>query len=137
MAEALLKHMCVGKYDVHSAGTNPTEVRPEAVEAMAELGLDISGYQSKSADEFRDKEIDYVITVCDNAKKSCPTFPAGTNRIHRAFEDPAAVTGDPETVLKAFKEVRNEINMYLAEFLRAIEPADPPEPEQAPPSEGA
>jgi arsenate reductase len=120
MAEGLLKHMCSGKYDVYSAGTEPGEVRPEAIAALKELHLDISDYRSKSVDEFADKEIDYVLTVCDNARRSCPHFPAKTNVIHKSFDDPAAVEGDEATRLKAFKKVRDEINMYLPMFLEGI-----------------
>jgi arsenate reductase len=121
MAEGLLKHMCAGKYDVYSAGTEPSEVRPEAVAALRELALDISDYRSKSVDEFAGKDIDYVLTVCRNARRNCPYFPAKTNTIHKSFDDPAAVEGDEATRLKAFKKVRDEINMYLSEFLKHID----------------
>src|SRR5438034_1581290 len=94
MAEALLKHICGDEYDIHSAGTHPWVVRPGAIEAMAEIGLDISANRSKSVDEFKDREIDYVLTVCDNAKSECPRFPARTKLIHHAFEDPVYAIGD-------------------------------------------
>jgi arsenate reductase (thioredoxin) len=115
MAEGLLRHMCAGKYEIHSAGTEPSQVRPEAIEAMNEINLDISGHRSKSIEEFTGKEIDYVLTVCDNARTNCPHFPAKTKLFHQSFEDPAEVSGDEETRLKAFKKTRDEINMYLAE----------------------
>lgn len=121
MAEGLLKHMCAGKYEVHSAGTNPGTVRPEAIAAMKEIGLDISDHRSKSVDEFNGREIDYVLTVCDNARANCPHFPAKTKLFHQSFEDPAEVSGDAEAKLKAFKKARDEINMYLAEdFLNKL-----------------
>ncbi len=121
MAEGLLKHITVGEYEVFSAGTKPSIVRPEAIKALKELNLDISENRSKSADEFAGQEIDFVLTVCDNAKESCPHFPAKTKVIHKAFDDPAAVEGNEEERLKAFKKVRDEINMYFAdEFLKEI-----------------
>lgn len=122
MAEGLLKHMCAGKYDVYSAGTQPSEVRPEAIEALKELNLDISNNRSKSVNEFASKEIDFVLTVCNNAKQTCPHFPARTKVFHKSFKDPAEVEGDEETRLKAFKEVRDQINMFFADvFLKDIE----------------
>jgi arsenate reductase len=89
MAEGLLKHITNAKYEVYSAGTKPSIVRPEAIKVLQEIGIDISGNRSKSVDEFAGKEIDYVLTVCDNAKENCPYFPAKTKVIHHSFEDPA------------------------------------------------
>ena len=93
MAEGLLRHEGGAPFEVHSAGTHPTSVRPEAVAVMSELGIDISRHWSKSVDEFRGQEFDFVITVCDNANAACPHFPGNTRRLHWPFEDPAAVTG--------------------------------------------
>ena len=76
MAEGILKHITQNVYDIYSAGTKPSIVRPEAIKALAEIGIDISTNRSKSVDEFADIEIDYVLTVCDNANKNCPYFPA-------------------------------------------------------------
>ncbi|MGI8668231.1 MAG: arsenate reductase ArsC [Aridibacter sp.] len=118
MAEGLLKHICQGKYDIYSAGTKPTIVRPEAIKALSEIGIDISGNRSKSVDEFADKEIDYILTVCDNAKENCPYFPAKTKIIHYTFDDPADVE---ETRVQAFRKVRDQIKAYLPEFIREIE----------------
>lgn len=122
MAEGLLKHICQDKYEIHSAGTKPSIVRPEAIEALTEIGIDISNNRSKSVEEFTDKEIDYVLTVCDNAKENCPYFPAKTKIVHHAFEDPAEIVGDEETRVQAFKKVRDEIQNYLEnEFFKEIE----------------
>ncbi|HMJ07752.1 MAG TPA: arsenate reductase ArsC [Pyrinomonadaceae bacterium] len=122
MAEGLLAHMRQGKYDVFSAGTQPSQVRPEAVSVLAEIGIDISSARSKSVDEFAGREIDYVLTVCDNANENCPYFPAGTTLVHHAFDDPAAVEGDGTTRLEAFRRVRDEIRNYLRdEFINLIE----------------
>jgi arsenate reductase len=113
MAEGILKNICDEAYVINSAGTKPSIVRPEAIAVLAEIGIDISGNRSKSVDEFVDKEIDYVLTVCDNAKGDCPYFPAKTKLIHHAFDDPALVEGDEDTRLAAFRRVRDEINAYL------------------------
>jgi len=85
---------------------------------MGELGIDISGQRSKSVDEFSGRQFDYVLTVCDNAKESCPIFPGKTITLHRNFEDPAAVQGSKEERLAAFRRVRDELRKYLREFSR-------------------
>jgi arsenate reductase len=113
MAEGLLKHITNAKYEVYSAGTKPSIVRPEAIKALQEIGIDISGNRSKSVDEFAGKKIDYVLTVCDNAKENCPYFSAKTKVIHHSFEDPAEANGDEETRLSVFRKVRDEIKDYL------------------------
>ena len=120
MAEGLLKNICEGEYEVYSAGTKPSIVRPEAIKALAELDIDISNNRSKSVDEFADKDIDYVLTVCDNAKETCPYFPAKTKVIHHSFEDPADVEGDEETRVAAFRKIRDEIKEYLPDFLEKL-----------------
>ncbi len=121
MAEGLLKAICGDRYDIYSAGTKPSIVRLEAIEALKEIELDISGNRSKSIDEFSDNEIDFVLTVCDNAKETCPIFPAKTKRIHHAFEDPAEVEGTDNKRLEAFRKVRDGIANYLTEFVKEIE----------------
>ena len=113
MAEGLLKHITQTDYEVYSAGTKPSIVRREAIKVLAEIGIDISEYRSKSVDEFSDKEIHYVMTVCDNARENCPYFPAQTRLIHHSFADPAEVIGDEKTRLSAFRTVRDEIKNYL------------------------
>jgi arsenate reductase len=89
MAEGLLRHIYGDKYEVFSAGTNPTNVNPLAIKAMAEIGIDISKHRSKSVMEFIDQSFDYVITVCGNAQKTCPVFPGEHEKIHWDLEDPA------------------------------------------------
>ena len=115
MTEGLLKHICQNECEVFSAGTKPSIVRPEAIKALAEIGIDISANRSKSVDEFANAEIDYVLTVCDNAREDCPYFPAKTKLVHYSFADPAAVEGDDETRLVAFRRVRDQIQQYLQE----------------------
>jgi arsenate reductase len=117
MAEGLLRHDGGGRFKVSSAGTRPVGVRPEAVEAMREVGVDISGQRSKSVDEFAGQAFDYVITVCDNARESCPVFPEATERVHWSFDDPAAVEGDEAARLAAFRRVRDEIGERLRAWL--------------------
>lgn len=122
MAEGLLRHITQSEYDVYSAGTKPSIVRPEAIEALAEIGIDISGNRSKSVEEFVETKIDYVLTVCDNARENCPYFPAKTKVIHHSFEDPAEVSGDAETRLNAFRKIRDEIKKYFEnDFVKALE----------------
>ena len=117
MAEGLLRHDAGDQYEVESAGVAPSSVRPEAVEAMGEIGIDISNHRSKSADEFTGQQFDFVITVCDNAKESCPVFPGQAKRIHRSFEDPPPETvGDYDSRLTIFRRGRDEIRDWLCEF---------------------
>ena len=116
MAEGLLRHLAGNTLAVASAGVAPTSVRAEAVEVMREAGIDISQQHSKSVDEFVGQDFDYVITVCDNANEQCPLFPAKTKRVHWSIEDPAAVTGDTERRLSAFRKARDEIRTRMQNF---------------------
>jgi arsenate reductase len=116
MAEGLLRHLAGDRFEVFSAGTKPVGLNQNAVQAMSELGIDISGHRSKSVDEFAGQQFDQVITVCDNAKESCPIFPGGGQRIHHSFEDPAAVPGEKQ--LEAFRKVRDQISKWLIDFIR-------------------
>ena len=116
MAEGVLRHDAGDRFEVSSAGTKPSSVRPEAIAAMRELGIDISGHRSKSVDEFDGQRFDYVLTVCDNARESCPVFPGITAAIHHNFEDPATVQESDEGKLAAFRRVRDQLRTFLAEF---------------------
>ena len=118
MAEGLLRHEGGVRFEVFSAGTKPSLVRPEAIFVMGEMGIDISGHRSKSVDEFAGQELDYVITVCDNAKESCPIFPAKTLMMHWPFEDPAGVQGSEDERIAAFRKVRDQIRSRILVFLR-------------------
>lgn len=117
MAEGLLRAMAGERFEVFSAGTQPSRVNPLAITAMNERGIDISAHRSKSLDEFAAERFDYVITVCDHAKESCPVWP-GARAIHRSFEDPAAAEGGEEEKLAVFRRVRDEIERWLGEFIR-------------------
>lgn len=117
MAEGLLRREAGDRFDVFSAGTHPTRVRPETIAVMNEIGIDISGHRSKSIDEFKGLELDVVITVCDNAKEACPVFPGHTQRLHWPFEDPASVEGTLEQRKDAFRKVRDRIRGRIMVFL--------------------
>ena len=119
MAEGLLRDIGGDRFGVASAGVAPTHIRPEAIQVMRDMGIDISKQYSKSVYEFTGQEFDYVITVCDNANEQCPVFPGNTKRIHWSFEDPAAAQGDEETRLGVFRRVRDEILQRLRLFVAA------------------
>lgn len=119
MAEGILRHIAGDRFDVESAGVDPSLVRTEAIEAMREIGIDISGHRSKSVEEFVERNFDYIITVCDNARESCPVFSGEAERIHWSFDDPAAVEGSPEDRLGAFRVARDQIRARLEVFAGA------------------
>ena len=121
MAEGLLRHDGGAAFEVHSAGTKPSLVRPEAIAALREVDIDITSHWSKSVNDFAGQEFDYVITVCDNAKENCPYFPAKTRRIHFSFDDPAGVTGTDDERLAEFRRVRDEIRTWLAGFIQEVQ----------------
>lgn len=120
MAEGLLRNCAGNDFDVASAGVAPSHVRPEAIAAMSEVGIDISHQRSKSVDEYVGKEFDYVITVCDNANEQCPVFPGRTKRLHWSFEDPAAAKGDETARLAVFRRIRDEISERLKTFITEV-----------------
>ncbi|MGE4357110.1 MAG: arsenate reductase ArsC [Candidatus Omnitrophota bacterium] len=117
IAEGLLRHMAKDKFEVFSAGINPTQLNPLAIEVMAEIGVDISKQRSKSIREFLDKNFDYVITLCDNAKQTCPVFPGNYKMIHWNIEDPAGFSGGLEDKYKLFRRIRDEIKKHIIAFL--------------------
>lgn len=117
MAEGLLREMAGDWMEVASAGVSPSDVRWEAVEAMKEIGIDISKHRSKSVDELTAQSFDFVITVCDNAKQNCPVFPGKYHRIHWSIDDPAAVQGDDKTKVAAFRHARNDLRERLQHFI--------------------
>jgi arsenate reductase len=113
MAEGLLRHLAGDRFEVYSAGTEATFVRPQAIEAMSEIGIGISGQKSKTLDEYLGQPFDYVITVCDNANEACPVFPGAKRRLHWSFEDPAAAVGSEEERLRVFRSVRDDIEEHI------------------------
>ena len=117
MAEGLLRHLAGARYDVFSAGTHPVGLHTAAVVAMQELGIDISAQRSKGMEEFIDQAFDYVITVCNQAKESCPRWPHAGHLVHWRFDDPAVVRETAEERRKAFGIVRDQIKTRVEEFL--------------------
>jgi arsenate reductase (thioredoxin) len=118
MAEGLLRHLAGDRFEVMSAGTEATSVRPEATRAMAELGVDISGQESKTLERYLGETFDYVVTVCDDANETCPVFPGAKNRLHWSFRDPSRAEGSEEERLGVFRTVRDDIQDRIRkEFL--------------------
>ena len=113
MAEGLLRHLGNERFEVFSAGTEATFVRPMAIQAMAELGIDISHQQSKTLDRYLVEPFDDVITVCDTAAEACPVFPGATRRRHWSFEDPSKATGSETEQLGVYRQVRDEIRSRI------------------------
>ena len=116
MAEGLLRHDAANCFDVESAGTKASFVRPEAIAVMRELGIDISGHRSKNVDEFAGQPFDYVITVCGNARETCPVFFGKAEKLHHDFDDPSVFNGADEERLALFRRVRDELRAYLRVF---------------------
>ncbi len=117
MAEGLLRHLAGDRFEVASAGTEATSVRPEAIEAMAELGVDISGQSSKTLERYLEEPFDHVVTVCDDANEACPVFPGAKSRLHWSFRDPSRTEGSEEERLEVFRKVRDEIQGRIREEL--------------------
>jgi len=121
MAEGILRAAAGEVVEVHSAGSNPAGyVHPKAIAALAEIGLDISGHTSKHMNEFLDRDIDTVITVCGNADQACPVFPGQVHRHHWPFDDPAHAEGTEEEVMEEFRRVRDEIRRVFEEYGREL-----------------
>jgi arsenate reductase len=120
MAEGLLRHEAGKRFAVESAGTKASFVRPEAIAVMRELGIDISEHRSKNVSEFEGQHFDYLITVCDNARETCPVFFGAAQKLHHNFEDPAALTGSQEERLAGFRRVRDQLRAYLRGFSNGV-----------------
>jgi len=118
MAEALLRERGGVHFEAFSAGLEPSHVHPLAIEAMEEIGIDISGQRAKSLNEYLGKEqFGYLVTVCDHAAATCPTFPGVANRMHWSLTDPAAAEGDREEQLEVFRRVRDRLATLIDEFI--------------------
>ncbi len=111
-----MRHIAGERFEVFSAGIDPTELNPLAIKVMREIGMDISNQKSKSLDVFLDKKLDYVITVCDNAKKICPAFSGKHKNIHWDIEDPAKAKGTEDEKLDFFRRIRDEIKKRGTEW---------------------
>ena len=119
MAQGFLQALAGDRFEVASAGTAATAVRPEAIEVMADLGIDVSHHESKTVDRYLNQEFDWVITVCDEAAEACPTMPGTAQRLHWSLPDPSRTTGDREHRLQVFRAVRDRLHQLIADFVRA------------------
>lgn len=113
MAEAILNSFYGERYEAFSAGSAPTEVNPMTTSVLKEIGMDMSNHYSKGLDLYKDDKFDYVITVCDRAKESCPYFPNGKKRLHKSFRDPSLLKGSPEDIVEGFRKLRDEIKKWI------------------------
>ena len=117
MAEGILRAAAGDLFEVASAGSKPAGyVHPKAIAALGEMGIDISQHESKHLDEFLDRRVDTVITVCGNADQVCPTFPGQVRRYHWGFEDPAHAEGEEEEVMRVFRRIRDEIQLVFEAY---------------------
>src|SRR3989304_226979 len=118
MAEGVLRYLAGDRFEVHSAGTKPKGPGGEAVEGVREIGVDIRGQRSKHVEEYAGRPFDYVITVCDSARQSCPVFPGGGERIHWDVEDPLYAELRGESTVQALRDARDELRTPIEGFLR-------------------
>lgn len=117
MAEGLLRHLGGERFEVFSAGTEATHVRPLAVQVMAEIGIDISKQESKTLERYLQQPFDEVITVCDTAAETCPIFPGAAHRRHWSFPDPSKATGSEAEQLAVYRHVRDAIRARIEQEL--------------------
>jgi arsenate reductase len=117
MAEGLLRALGGERFAAYSAGTEATTVRPPAIEAMAEIGIDISGHESKTLERYLSAPFDAVISVCDDANESCPIFPGAKRRLHWSIPDPSRATGSPEEQRAIYRQVRDHIRARIVQEL--------------------
>lgn len=117
MAEGWLRSLAGDHYEVHSAGTEATQLRPLAIKVMAEVGIDITDQESKTIDRYLAEPWDYVITVCDQASETCPVFPGGKQRLHWSLPDPSKANGTEEQQLAVYRQVRDSIYAHVKRFI--------------------
>jgi arsenate reductase len=121
LAEGILRAAAGDLIEVASAGSKPAGyVHPKSIEVMKEIGIDISGHSSKHLDEFLNRNVDTVITVCGNADQACPMFPGQVNRFHWGFDDPAHATGTEEEILNEFRRVRDQIRLVFESYAAGL-----------------
>ena len=130
MAEGLLRNLGRDRFEAHSAGTEATRVRPEAISVMSELGIDISDQESKTLQRYLGEPFEYVVTVCDDANEACPAFPGARNRLHWSFEDPSRAEGEKGERLAVFRRVRDRIRAHVESLVegKAVRPPAHPQP---------
>jgi arsenate reductase (thioredoxin) len=129
MAEGMLRAWGGDRFEVFSAGTEATRVRPEAIAVMEEIGIDISSHTSKTLEPFLGEAFSWLITVCDQAKESCPTIPGVAQQVHWSVDDPSVVTGGEDSRLAAFREARDFLRDRIHMFMLAAGRDDLPKPE--------
>lgn len=117
MAEGLLRYLAGDRFETYSAGTEATRVRPLAIKAMEEIGIDISSQESKTFDRYLSDPFDYVITVCDEASEACPFFPGTSRRLHWSLKDPSQAEGSQQERLAVFRRVRDELQSRIEQEL--------------------
>jgi arsenate reductase (thioredoxin) len=117
MAEGLLRSLAGDRFDVASAGTHATRVHPLAIQAMADVGVDLRSHTSKALDQYLEQPWDYVITVCDAANEACPVFPTKSSRLHWSFPDPSQASGTEDERLEVFRNVRDQIKSRLTAWV--------------------
>ncbi len=122
MAEGLMRSLGLGLWEVKTGGLLPSYVHPLAIRVMEEIGIDISHQTSKSMEQFLNEDFDYIVTLCDHAAMSCPTFPGQAKRLHWSLEDPAAAVGTIEQKLIVFRKIRDEIKTKIEELLKSKQP---------------
>jgi protein-tyrosine-phosphatase len=120
MAEAILRHLGGGRVAAHSAGSEPGRVHPDAIRTLEELGISTAGLTSKHLRELAGQEFDYVVTVCDSAKESCPVFPGHPTQVHWSFPDPSAISDEAER-LQRFQAIASELVDRCERLLAEIE----------------
>ena len=118
MAEGLTRHYLGDYFEVYSAGTEPRRINRNAIKVLSELSIDISSQQSKNVESLISKEFELVVTLCDDAKESCPLFPGKTEVVHISFMDPAGAAGESEEILDMFRNVRDDIRVRLLSYLK-------------------
>ena len=123
MAEGLLRHLAPDSTEVFSAGTHPMGVNPKAVEAMNEIGIDISEQTSNHVEEYIDQPFDWVITVCDSAQQRCPVFPGGKHRLHWSIPDPFEACGSSQEIAQAFRDVRENLKSRIQKLMEPFRPS--------------
>ena len=121
IAHGLLNNIAGGKYDVFSAGLSPNKVHPMAIEVMKEIDIDISDHTSDHLDDFLDKDVDVVITTCDDANESCPFFPGNVMRLHWSIDDPFESWNVKDSNIQFFRDIRNKIEEKIRSFLLSNE----------------
>ncbi len=120
MAEGLLRHLDNDRFEVLSAGTHPSRVHPMSILVMKEIGIDVSAHTSDPLDKYFGYGINYVITLCDNAREFCPTFPGNAKKIHWSIDDPFRSWDNDHKIIRQYRQTRDEIQKRIEQFIELI-----------------